>query len=25
VQDLCLYKVHRALGDTLRRAGVQTP
>lgn len=21
VQDLCLYKVHRALGDTLRRAG----
>ncbi len=24
VQDLCMYKVHRALGDTLRRAG-QTP
>lgn len=21
VQDLCLYKVHRALGDTLRRSG----
>jgi predicted CoA-binding protein len=21
VQDLCIYKVHRALGDTLRRAG----
>jgi predicted CoA-binding protein len=20
VQDLCLYKAHRALGDTLRRA-----
>lgn len=24
VQDLCLYKVHRSLGDTLRRAG-RTP
>lgn len=24
VQDLCLYKVHRALGDTLRRTG-RTP
>lgn len=22
VQNLCIYKVHRALGDTLRRAGV---
>ena len=21
IQDLCLYKVHRALGDTLRRSG----
>jgi predicted CoA-binding protein len=24
IQDLCLYKVHRALGDTLRRSG-RTP
>jgi hypothetical protein len=23
VQDLCIYKVHRALGDTLRRAGAR--
>lgn len=23
VQDLCMYKVHRALGDTLRRAGAR--
>jgi len=25
VQDLCLYKVHRALGDTLRRSGRTPP
>lgn len=25
VQDLCLYKVHRALGDTLRRALADPP
>ncbi|MDT8368762.1 MAG: CoA-binding protein [Longimicrobiales bacterium] len=25
VQDLCLYKVHRALGDTFRRAGRTPP
>jgi predicted CoA-binding protein len=25
VQDLCLYKVHRALGDTLRRAAGRHP
>ncbi len=24
IQDLCMYKVHRALGDTLRRAEVRT-
>ncbi len=25
VQDLCIYKVHRAFGDTLRRAGERQP
>ena len=25
VQDLCMYKVHRALGDTLRRSGQSPP
>lgn len=25
VQDLCIYEVHRAFGDTLRRAGARSP